>query len=499
MGKGNEMFRKILIANRGEIAVRAAQACREMGILTLALYDPSDMRSLHVRLADESVQLATPADFMNVDKLVAIARERGVDAVYPGYGFLAEEPDFIQACDTAGITFIGPPAQVVDRVRNKIGALRAARDAGFRTVDHSPRSFAVDEWDELLRTANEMGYPLVIKSCSGGRGPGEGLVTDVSRLQKAVRQAQARSKAVYNQQQLFMERAILPAHQIGVQILADRSGQRIHLGEREGSIQYGNQKVVEESPAPSLSPVQRQQLWETALALAELFGYENAGTVEFVVDEAGDFYFTEIKARIQIEHSLTEVVSGVDLVQTQIRLAAGELLPMSQDDVRLQGFAMLCRVRAEDPWSHFMASPGHVWRVRFPSGYGIRVDSYLYGGVDIPAAYDPLVANVCVWASDRESCVNRMRRALEDVKIVGTATNMSTLQHILRSHELMQGVYNTDFLTRSIDSPPQLETYYRDLAVVAAVLFQRRNESYSPVIPQRITSGWHRGSRRLSH
>jgi acetyl-CoA carboxylase biotin carboxylase subunit len=172
---------------------------------------------------------------------------------------------------------------------------------------------------------------------------------------------------------------------------------------------------------------------------------------------------------------------------------------MSQEDVRLQGFAMLCRVRAEDPWSHFMASPGHVWRVRFPSGHGIRVDSYLYGGVDIPPAYDPLVANVCVWASDRESCVNRMRRALEDVKIVGTATNMSTLQHVLRSRELMQGVYNTDFLTRSVDTPPQLETYYRDLAVIAAVLFQRRNESYSPVIPQRMTSGWHLGSRRRSH
>lgn len=493
------MFRKILIANRGEIAVRAVQACREMGILSVALYDPSDMRSLHVRLADESVRLESPADFMSVDKLVTIAREYGVDAVYPGYGFLAEDPEFIRACQSEGITFIGPPAHVVELALNKIGALQTARAAGFRTVDHSPRSFAIEEWEELVASANEIGYPLVIKSCSGGRGPGERLVTDVSRLSEAVRRAQARSRAVYNQQQLYMERAILPAHQIGVQILADCHGNRIHLGEREGSIQYGNQKVVEESPAPSLSLDQRQRLWETALALVDLFGYENAGTVEFIVDEAGEFYFTEIKARIQVEHSLTEVVSGLDLIQTQIRLAAGKPLPVSQDEVHLQGWAMLCRVRAEDPWSHFLASPGQVWRVRFPGGYGVRVDSYLYGGVDISPFYDPLVANVCVWASDRRSCVNRMRRALEDVKIVGTATNIPTLQHILRSREFMQGVYNTDFLTRSIDNPPQLETYYRDLAVIAAVLYQQRNEAFLPVIPQRTMGGWHRGSRRLPH
>jgi acetyl/propionyl-CoA carboxylase alpha subunit len=354
----------------------------------------------------------------------------------------------------------------------------------------------------LLAEANRLGHPLVVKSCSGGRGPGERLVQTAERLAEAVRRAQAEAQAVYGARRVYLEKAILPAHQIGVQVLGDQHGRLIHLGEREGSLQYGNRKVIEESPAPCLSQSQRERLWQTALDLARLFNYQGLGTVEFLVDEAGRFYFTEIKARIQVEHPLTEMISRVDLVREQIRLAAGEPLGLEQRDVSLSGWAMLCRIRAEDPWRRFLPSPGRLQRVRLPAGPEIRLDTYVYGGCNIPAEYDSLIAKLTVWAPDRAMCVERMRRALEDLKVVGVPTNLPLLQQVLQAPEFAQQSYSTDFLDHSFvagDHNRQVEpeTHLRDLAVAAAVLYVRRNQLFRPSVPERLSSGWHQDSRRL--
>lgn len=491
------MFTKILIANRGEIAVRIVRACRELGIATVALYEPSDRNSLHIRLADECIQLDSPADFFNAEKLIAITLERQAQAIHPGYGFVAEDASFIRACANAGITFIGPPAEVVERMRSKIDTLRTAHQAGYPTVVHSASSFTQDEYAALEQTANEMGYPLVVKSCRGGRGAGERLVQTPDKLAETVRRAQAEAQAVFGNKQVYLEKAVLPAHQVNVQIAGDKYGHFIHLGEREGSLQVGSRKLLEESPAPCLNQAQREKLWQTALELGRLFHYQNVGTVEFLVDKEGNFYFTEFKARLQVEHPITEARTRINLVREQIRLAAGEPLAWTQEEVRFQGHAMLCRINAEDPWNHYLPSPGHLQRVRWPGGHGVRVDTYVQCGSDVPAAYDPLIAKLTAWGSDRQMAALRMRCALEDSKLIGTPTNLPFLQRILHSPEFLAGQYDTEFLHHPFTSDERSQGYYQDLAAIAAVLYLQRNETFLPDASPRLHSGWHRESRRL--
>lgn len=491
------MFTKILIANRGEIAVRIIRACREMGIATIALYEPSDKSSLHIRLADECVQLDSPTDFFDADRLIAIAQGHQAQAIHPGYGFLAEEASFIAACDAAAITFIGPPAEVVTRVRNKIGTLQRARAAGYPTITHSETAFTEHEYVALEQTAHQIGYPLVVKSCRGGRGAGERLVHNPNKLAETVRRAQAEAQAVFGHKQVYLEKAILPAHQVNVQILGDGYGNLIHLGEREGSLQVGSRKLIEESPAPSLNEEQRQKLWQTALELGRLFHYQNIGTVEFLVDSVGNFYFTEFKARLQVEHPITEARTRINMVREQIRLAAGEPLAWKQEDVHCQGYAMLARINAEDPWNHYLPSPGHLQRVRWPGGHGVRVDTYVQSGSDVPAAYDPLIAKLTAWGNERQTCALRLRCALEDSKLIGTPTNLPLLQRILHSPQFLAGEYNTEFLYHPFTSDERSEGYYRDLAAIMAVLYLQRNETFQPVHSPRQASGWHQESRRL--
>jgi acetyl-CoA carboxylase, biotin carboxylase subunit len=491
------MFKKVLIANRGEIAVRVIRTCREMGILTVALYETADQGSLHVRLADECVRLESPAGFLDQAAILAIAQAKGVDAIHPGYGFLAERTDFAAAVTAAGITFIGPPADSMELARYKIGALARAREAGFATVAHSHTSFDEGQFMALQVEAERLGYPLVVKSCHGGRGAGERLVRSPERLAEAVRQAQAESYAVYDDRRVYLERAILPARQVNVQIVADNQGNVIHLGEREGSLQMGHRKVLEESPAPCLMQAQRERLWQTAVDLARLFHYQNVGTVEFLLAEDGQFYFTEIKARIQAEHPLTEMVTRIDLVREQIRLASGQPLGLTQQDIDLRGWAMLCRVNAEDPWHNFMPSPGHLQRVRLPMGIEVRVDTFVYSGCDVSAQYDPLLAKLTVWGPDRPTCLARLRCALEDFKLVGAPTNLPTLQQLLHEPALAQGDYTTDFLTHPLGEVENGDGYARDLAVAAAVLAMRRTHLFTPSRPERLNSGWHQDSRRM--
>lgn len=488
------MFQKILIANRGEIAVRIARTCRELGIPTVALYEVIDQTSLHIRLADECVQLTTPGGFNDQAALLQIARDKGADAIHPGYGFLAENTEFIQRCNDAGITFIGPPLDVVQHGMAKIDSIGIAREAGVNTVECSNACMSEADTPALQLEAARLGYPVIVKSCRGGRGRGEHMVSSPGTFDETVRRAQAEAQAVYGDRHVFIEKVIASAHQIGVQIVADNFGNMVHLGEREGSMLQGNQKILEESPAPCLSDAQREKLWATALELARVFKVRNVVTIEFLVDANGEFYFTEMKPRIVTDHPLTEMRTRLDLVGEQIRLAAGNTLGMTQSDVQLQGHAISCRITAQDPQQNFMPSPGRV-RVRFPNGPETRVDTYVYSGCVVPGVYDSLVAKLTVWANTRAAGLARFERALHGLSFSGIVTNASWLEQLAQQPDFVRGEYSTETTTRlqaHLD-----ETTLRDFAIAAALFHTRANEMAQPVTPARVLSQWHRAARGL--
>ena len=485
---------KVLIANRGEIALRIVHTCREMGIATLSLHQESDEASLHVRLADECVRLDSPDGFLDRTAILQIASERGVDAIHPGYGFLAEDPEFVRACEDAGLVFIGPPSAVVASVTRKLDALRRVRAAGLPTIETSGRSYGADELDALRDDAQRIGFPLVLKSESRGRGPGERVVHTAGQMEAALRDARGAAQLFQGAGRVYPEKEIVSAHQVGVQVLADRSGGVVHVEEREGSLLHRGQKTIEESPAPCLSPEGRARLFEAAIRIARLFGYENLGTIEFLVDAAGDFHFTEVKPRLQVEHPLSEMRARIDLVREQIRIAAGEALGYGQEDLQPRGWAMLCRVKAEDPQNHDLPSPGPL-RVRLPLGPEVRVDTYVADHGFVPPEYDPLVAKVTVWAPDRDACLRRMRRALDDLWLPGGRTNLPLLQRLLAADGVEAGRYATGFPLP--EEAGHAETYFRELAAGVAALHARQHGAVETAVPERLTSGWHRASRRL--
>lgn len=491
------MFQKILIANRGEIAVRLERTCREMNIPTVALYEAADEGSLHVRLADECVLLDAPGGFMNGAAILEIARAKGADAIHPGYGFLAEQPEFIRACETGGITFIGPPSDVVAKTANKIDALNRVRAAGILTPNYSTLCFDNDASATLQAEAAQLGYPLIVKSCRGGRGRAEHIIHHPSQLDGAARRARQEAQAVYGDSRIYLEKAILPARHLSVQILADAHGNLIHLGEREGSMVLGNQKVIEESPAPSLNDQQRHQLWELALDIARVFEYRNVGTVEFLLDADGNYYFTEIKARIQIVHPVTEMLTRLDLVREQIQLAAGARLERAQAQVQLDGWTMQARISAQDPRNRLMPSPGTLEHVRLPGGANVRTDTFADSGCDIPPQYDPLIAKLVVWGQDREACRLRLERALDEFQLIGTATTLPLLQQLVRGLEFVHGTYHIESLPQETGARPVAPGTLRDLAAAVAIFHYRATHSFQPTTPDRITSGWHRSGRRL--
>jgi acetyl-CoA carboxylase, biotin carboxylase subunit len=491
------MFKKILIANRGEIAVRIERACREMGIQSVALYHPSDIGSLHVRLADQAVRMTSELGYQDQQAIIQHALVTGAEAIHPGYGFLAEQADFARACAAAELVFIGPPAEVIAAVRDKIATLERVHAAGFHTAPHSPATFGVGDLDGLRAAADALGYPLVIKSCRGGRGRGTRVVRAPEHLVEAVRQAQAGAEAVFGDAQVYLERAILPSRYVEVQLLGDIHGNLIHLGERDSSIQRNNQKIVTEAPAPYLTQTQREQLWRDAIEIARLFGCRNACTVEFVIDDAGRRFFTEIKARIQIEHAITEILTRVDMVCEQIRIASGDPLSIGQADVLLTGSAMQCRINAEDPWNRFLPSPGRISGFRLPGGPFVRVDTYAYSGCEIPLHYDPIFAKLVTWGADRSICVSRMRRALEECVIAGIQTNIPLLHGVLNDPDFIRGVYTTEFSRRPLVVNDTPERELHDLAAAAAVAYLRRTAGAHTSLPERLHSGWHQDSRHL--
>lgn len=490
-------FKKILVANRGEIATRIVRTCREMGIPVVAVYEETDVNSLHVRLADEAVCLRSERGFYDQSALLSLAAEHEADAIHPGYGYLSEEADFIEACTEAGIAFIGPQATVVRQVRNKIDTLELVAQAGFATTVHAPEACMPDDSEAVALAAADLGYPVVLKSCKGGRGRGQQLVWSEGQLAQALRRARAEMRALHGTTTLYLEKAIIPAHQIGVQILADQYGQIIHLGEREGSILSGNRKIIEESPSPSLTDSLRAEICQAAVEIARLLNYDSVGTVEFIVDGQGNYYFSEIKARLQVEFTLSEMVSQIDLVREQIRLAAGQELGPNQEQIELRGWAMLTRLLAQNPWADYLPSPGYLKNIVWPFGAGIRVDTYLATEGLVPARYDAFLAKITAWGPDRDACLGRLRCAVESTRLSGTPTNVSLLQRLLYAEPVAAGEYDTNFVVEPFDELAAEADYYRDLAAIAAVLYLKRNQQFAPEHPERFSSGWHRSSRRL--
>jgi acetyl/propionyl-CoA carboxylase alpha subunit len=391
---------------------------------------------------------------------------------------------------------------VTRSLRNKIEAMDTVKRAGYSVPLYAEldSGSAAGDQDEayLAQRAEEVGYPLVVKSARGGRGRGARVVLKAEQLLEAVDAARREAQMIYGDDHLYLEKGIAPSHYVAVQILADSHGNMVHLGEREGSLLRHNQKLIEESPAPSLNDTQRTALWQMALDIARLFRYQNAGAVEFLVDEGGNFHFTELKGRIQIEHAVSEMVSDVDIVAEQIRIAAGEPLGRQQADIRLSGWAMQCRVNAEDPWNDYLPSPGLLTRFRLPQGPGVRVDTYGYAGCEIPQRFDPLLANLIVRSETREDCVQRLRRALQEFRIVGVQTNLPLHMQILHDEQFVAGDYDTRYMTRfQFETKCRDEEVRKDLAAMVAVAYALRGHIGKPQTPERIQTGWHRSARRL--
>ena len=447
------MFKRILIANRGEIAVRVFRACRELDIEPVVVYSQADSEALHVQLAERAYCIgpARSADsYLNVDAILTVAQATGCDAIHPGYGFLSENADFADACAQAGIAFIGPSGDVIRAMGNKAAARKLMVAAGVPVVPGSDG--AVDTAEEAKALADSIGYPVLIKAAAGGGGRGMRRVFEPDQLIPLFEEARSESVACFGSGEMYLEKLILNPRHIEFQILADSQGHVIQLGDRDCSIQRRNQKLLEESPSKALTPELRERMGAAAVAAAKATHYENAGTIEFVLDPEGNFYFIEMNTRIQVEHPVTELVTGMDLVREQIRIAAGLPLSRTQEEVTLNGHAIECRINAEDPANDFRPCPGKIDFVHLPGGCGVRVDTGLYTGYTLPPYYDSLMAKLIVHAPTRLDAIRRMRRALEELIIEGPANNTDLLHQIMHHPDFIRGNYNTGYLEANMDT-----------------------------------------------
>ena len=444
------MFKKILIANRGEIAVRIIRTCRELHIPTVAVYSEADEDCLHVALADQSVCIGPPPNkdsYLNIPNIMQAAMNTGADAVHPGYGNLSEVAAFAENCEACNIRFIGPRAETIREMQDKAAARRIVRKAGISIIPGSKETVPGEQ--EALRTAATLGFPVLIKAAMGGGGRGIRIAHNEDDLGRNFRVAQAEAQAAFGSGEVYLEKYLEEPRHIEFQILADAHGNVIHLGERDCSIQTGkHQKLLEESPCADLGRRLRHHMGEAAIRVAKTIGYVNAGTVEFMVDREGRFYFLEVNTRIQVEHPVTEMVTGLDLVREQIRIAYGHKLGRSQRDVELKGHAIECRVTAEDPTNHFLASSGKVDSIRLPGGPGVRVDTHLYPGYTVPPFYDALLAKLVVWAPTRPEAIARAARALREFQIDGLKTTNLFHQQVLANAYFRRGEIATNFLQR---------------------------------------------------
>ena len=448
-------IKKILIANRGEIAVRIVRACAEMGITSVAIHTEADRYALHVKKADEAYCIGpdSVAGYLNVHRIVNLAVETGCDAIHPGYGFLSENPELARVCRQRGIRFIGPGADVIRRLGDKVEARRTMQAAGLPVTPGSDGNLA--SLDEALALADDMGYPVMLKATSGGGGRGIRRCDSAQELQRAYPRVISETSKAFGSAEVFMEKCVVNPRHIEVQVLADGHGRAVHLFERDCSIQRRHQKLVEIAPSPQIDETQRARLGELAVRAAQAAGYENAGTVEFLMDADGEFYFMEMNTRLQVEHCVTEAITGIDIVQEQIRIAAGLPLRYRQEDIRYRGYAMEFRINAEDPQHDFLPSFGRITRYFAPGGPGVRTDGAIYSGYDIPPYYDSMCAKLIVWALSWEELLDRARRALQDIGVYGVKTTIPYHLEIIQSPDFRRGRFDTGF----VEAHPELVHY----------------------------------------
>ena len=498
---------KILVANRGEIAVRVIRACREMGLQTVAVYSECDRTALHVRYADAAYAIGANApreSYLRIDALIDVARRSGADGVHPGYGFLAENADFARACRDAGLTFIGPAPETIDLMGNKTAAREAAIEAGVPVVPGSQEPLGPDVPDaDVAVIAADIGYPILIKAVAGGGGKGMRTVTEPGDLPGALRSARSEALSSFGDATVYIERRILRPRHIEIQLLGDHHGTVVPFVERECSIQRRHQKVVEESPSPVVTPELRRRLAASATAVARHVGYANAGTIEFLLDERGEFFFLEMNTRLQVEHPVTELVTSTDLVHWQIRIARGEALDLDPERTLAPvGHAIECRIYAEDPDHDFLPSPGRVLALRAPAGPGIRRDDGgAAAGVEVPIFYDPLIAKLATWASDRPMAIARMARALAEYEVRGIKTTIPFFRWLMRNDDFQAGRFDTTFIDAALAARagrPFLEVpeESENVAAVAAAMYAyARTASPAPAAPAVPDSLWKRSAR----
>jgi acetyl-CoA carboxylase biotin carboxylase subunit len=443
------MFRKVLIANRGEIAVRIVRALRESNIRSVAVFSDTDRNALHVRLADEAERIGpapSSESYLSLDRILEAAKKHGADAVHPGYGFLSENAGFAAACEAAGMVFIGPSADSIRSLGSKTAARTLAKQVGVPVVPGSEEP--ATNLRQALRLARNLGYPVLLKAAAGGGGKGMRRVDSEGQLESSIREAASEAERAFHNSEIYIEKAIEKPRHIEIQIAGDRYGKLVHLGERECSLQRRHQKIVEECPSPFVArhPELRAAMGEAALRIARRAGYFNLGTIEFLVDRGGDFYFLEVNTRLQVEHPVTELVTGHDLVQLQLRIAAGESLPFAQPNIDWRGWAMECRICAEDPENQFFPSPGKIVQLREPAGPNIRIDSGVYPGWTVPLEYDSLLAKLIAWGPDRQAAIQRLLRALQEYSIAGVQTNLPFFRELLEDSHFREGNLHTDFI-----------------------------------------------------
>jgi acetyl-CoA carboxylase biotin carboxylase subunit len=494
-------FRKVLVANRGEIAVRVIRACREMDIASVAVFSEADRGALHVRLADEAYPIG-PApsreSYLRIDHVLDAAQASGVEAIHPGYGFLAENAAFARACEEAGIAFIGPRSETIALMGEKTSARREAVAAGVPVVPGTLEPLAGEE--EVAREAEKIGYPVMLKAAAGGGGKGLRLVAAPAELASALARARSEAQGAFGDDRVYLEKAIARPRHVEIQVLGDHHGNVVHLFERECSIQRRHQKVIEESPSPFLTPGLRQRMGELAVALVRRVGYVNAGTLEFLVDEHREPHFLEMNTRLQVEHPVTEMVTGLDLVKLQIRIAQGEPLPFRQEGLVQRGHAIECRVYAEDPDAGFLPSPGTITALRTPGGPGVRDDSGVYEGWEVPIHYDPLVSKLVVWAESREEAIRRLRRAVAEYRVIGIQTTLPFFARVLGHRAFVAGDFDTSFVDTQLAGKDGPRARSVEIAVVMAAIraFEERRAGRVP--PGRPgLPAWHAAGLREAH
>jgi acetyl-CoA carboxylase biotin carboxylase subunit len=489
------MFKKVLVANRGEIAVRVLRACRELGLESVAVWSEVDRNALHVRYADEAYCIGpAPAleSYLRIDRIIDAAIRAKVDAIHPGYGFLAENDQFARACTEAGIVFVGPPPEVIRGMGDKIEARRTVSKQGVPVV---PGTYEPLHDDDIMAAAAQVGFPLFVKATAGGGGKGLRRVDTPDALPGAIARARSEAGAAFGNDTVYLEKIIESARHIEFQILADTRGNVIHLGERECSIQRRHQKLVEESPSVALDDKLREKMSKAAIAAVKAAGYINAGTIEFLLDKDLNFYFLEMNTRLQVEHAVSELVTGVDIVKEQLRIASGRPLSYKQKDIHNRGWAMECRITAEDPYNGFLPSTGRIISLYEPTGPGVRLESGVYEGFEVGLYYDPLIAKLCVWGPDRATAIMRVKRALSEYKILGIATSIPFHQKLFESTSFIGGHFDTTFLDDRFAMEPGGSDKNEKVAAIVAALLTHDRRQHALNIPPPTSSargGWKR-------